>query len=581
MKLILSSLLAGGFLLLAPTAFAQAPTNDNLADRTIVGGLPFSEPGTTVGSTSEAGEPDHSPFAGNMASNSVWYSWTATLNGLVDIAESNSTFDTVLAVYTAGPANPIPADLVEVAESDRFFPGQGFEAVSIEVVKDETYYIVVDGWSSAAGVAQDSGPFTISITSPEPPPNDDFADAIALASEFPLAGTTGNNANASAEAGEPDHSFATFQNVATRSAWYSWVAPVTERIGFKVVGDFDSVIGVYTGDEINGAALSNLIEVGAQDVGAANVIEVAVVNVVQGTTYYIAVDGFLVADGGTYFLDLVALPPNDDFVNAVDLTGMALPLSVPGTTVEATTENFEPEHGNALRGNNSSNSVWYQWTAPGAGDTTVELLEVATFDPVLAVYTGTDLFDLVEVASTDAVGIENETLTFSATSGTTYFIAIDSGSNGIPVEGGAFTLNISGGLGGGDPFDAWVAGFPSLTGEDATRDANPAGDGIPNLMKLVLGLDPTIPLSIDPNRANFPRLTTVGNNPAIEYTVNEANLGKGGGKIQHGGEVSNDLKDWNNVGAINTGGNVWVVEIQSVGAEQRYGRIKASDPAAD
>src|SRR5690606_27715704 len=41
----------------------------------------------------------------------------------------------------------------------------------------------------------------------------------------------------------------------------------------------------------------------------------------------------------------------------------------------------------------------------------------------------------------------------------------------------------------GASFEDWIAGF-AITGDDAAEGADPAGDGVPNLLKYALGLDP-------------------------------------------------------------------------------------------
>lgn len=46
--------------------------------------------------------------------------------------------------------------------------------------------------------------------------------------------------------------------------------------------------------------------------------------------------------------------------------------------------------------------------------------------------------------------------------------------------------------GGGDPFDDWADSY-GLTGEDAAPEAMPAGDGIKNIVKYALGINPWIP----------------------------------------------------------------------------------------
>ncbi|HKX83770.1 MAG TPA: hypothetical protein VJL58_06110, partial [Pyrinomonadaceae bacterium] len=116
-------------------------------------------------------------------------------------------------------------------------------------------------------------------------------------------------------------------------------------------------------------------------------------------------------------------PANDNFAAAQVLSTAV--TSVNGTTAAATNEPGEPGHGD----NRGGSSVWYKYVAPGTG-----VLHVNTagtgLDTTLAVYTGTNLSDLVLHSENDNMA---ENLAFSNSSslktgvvnGTTYYIAVD------------------------------------------------------------------------------------------------------------------------------------------------------------
>ncbi len=59
--------------------FNAVAANDQFAQSLNLGGsLPVpGVDGSTIGATAEAGEPDHSSQAGNFASSTVWFTWTA------------------------------------------------------------------------------------------------------------------------------------------------------------------------------------------------------------------------------------------------------------------------------------------------------------------------------------------------------------------------------------------------------------------------------------------------------------------------------------------------------------------------
>jgi hypothetical protein len=123
---------------------------------------------------------------------------------------------------------------------------------------------------------------------------------------------------------------------------------------------------------------------------------------------------------------------NDAFINAQVITGVSGTVS--GTNATATTEPGEPDHG----GGTGGGSVWYRWTAPSAGTATFTTCG-SDFDTVLAAYTGNAVNSLTPLASNDdSCGLQSS-VSFSATAGVTYRIAVD----GYYNARGAVTLNWS------------------------------------------------------------------------------------------------------------------------------------------
>lgn len=111
-----------------------------------------------------------------------------------------------------------------------------------------------------------------------------------------------------------------------------------------------------------------------------------------------------------------------------------------GSTLGATREPGEPEHA----GNMGGHSLWSAWRAPANTTVTVDTIG-SSFDTLLAVYTGTALTNLTLIAANDdGAGINfNSRLTFAASEGVTYLIAVD-GYNGAS---GGLTLTLTPGLG--------------------------------------------------------------------------------------------------------------------------------------
>lgn len=147
---------------------------------------------------------------------------------------------------------------------------------------------------------------------------------------------------------------------------------------------------------------------------------------------------------------LAAPPGNNDFPG-FSLSGDDVSFS--GTNVDATSQPDEDNHANAARGETCEESdpscitsAWWTWTAPRAGTVNVNLCR-SGFDTTLAVYTGSNVGSLTEVASNDDLdpteeedepGVDSETrgplkcpanrtasgVEFAAVAGATYRIAV-------------------------------------------------------------------------------------------------------------------------------------------------------------
>jgi peptidyl-Asp metalloendopeptidase len=134
------------------------------------------------------------------------------------------------------------------------------------------------------------------------------------------------------------------------------------------------------------------------------------------------------------FRQSVVGPANDNFANAQVISGNS--GTVTGSNVGATKEPGEPNHA----GNAGGASVWYRWTPSTSGSATIDTIG-SNFDTLLAVYIGSAVNSLTLIASNDDIGGGNlqSRVTFSATAGTTYSIAVD----GYGGATGNITLNWS------------------------------------------------------------------------------------------------------------------------------------------
>jgi hypothetical protein len=84
-----------------------------------------------------------------MGGKSAWWIFTPDEDGVLDLSTTNSTFDTVLAVYTGSTLGT----LVSVGSNDDAFPysPDGFSHLAQPVKAGVTYHIAVDGFYGTGG----------------------------------------------------------------------------------------------------------------------------------------------------------------------------------------------------------------------------------------------------------------------------------------------------------------------------------------------------------------------------------------------------------------------------------------------
>jgi hypothetical protein len=187
--------------------------------------------------------------------------------------------------------------------------------------------------------------------------------------------------------------------------------------------------------------------------------------VVVALALVVAVPGLAVANPVQAF----AAPTNDNFAGSA-ISGAD--GSVVGNNTDATAQAGEP----LIAGSAPDRSVWYSWTAAENGPTTFNVRD-ATFDTTLGVFTGGAVNALASVASSDDFnGTTQSKVTFTATAGTTYRIAVD----GFGATQGSFTLQYSQNGPANDNF-ASPTTLTGATGKILTSSGRSTGEpGEPN-----------------------------------------------------------------------------------------------------
>ena len=215
-----------------------APANDNFASAVplVLNQGTAAMTTNNVCATKEAGEPDHAEDTGGS---SVWFKFTPTATKVIRINTTETTFDTLLAVYEGNGMNNL--QVVGHNNDGRTSPGfGGASTVDLMLTAGTTYYIAVDGVNNS-GVIEE-GSFKIALLESDIPDQDNFISAydLGVSNKGSIAGT---NFNATIEPGEPA---AMSANPNGKSVWYKWKANDSIAMSFEVTENFTSQIGIYS-----------------------------------------------------------------------------------------------------------------------------------------------------------------------------------------------------------------------------------------------------------------------------------------------------------------------------------------------
>ncbi len=541
------------------------PSNDDWANAAVLTGplpqendrTPTSTTKSNFNATVEHGEPEH--VSESAFSSSVWYAWTATTSGSVAAHTTGSSFDTVLAAYRGNAVG----SLTLIAANDDNSDGSQ-STVLFFAQLGVTYYFAVDGFDAEEGDVH----FKLEW-GPSAPPNDNLASAQQLPS-LNTTSTNGPSGGATKEFDETDH---VLGHAPTSSIWYYWISPadVSPSVEINTFGsNFDTVLAVYTGD-----SYANLSKVASNDDAGSGQSRVRF-NALPSTTYRIAVDG-KEGSQGAVFLNLLpgpTRPSNDDFANAQAIAQSSY-TSAAGTNLGATVEVSEQNHASGI---GPEASVWFRWTANADSKVQVSTAN-STFDTVLAVYEGASLATLTQLASNDNAGGLQSLVTFSASTGQSYYIAV-AGKAG--AEGTiALSINAVG------SYALWLENWPSLTGADRAHAADKDGDGYSNSIEILCGLNPTLnsrPGGADPNSANAPAITFQNQiNIITTFVIDPSYVGpshNGGGPISFAGIIltNGSLAGGAQVPASLVSGNTYRISLGTTAEQFHLMRLQVRDP---
>ncbi len=367
--------------------YALPPPNDDFANRL---SLTNGRAGGTIEAASR--EPDEPGYDTDVVLSSVWWTWTPATNGFYRMQLLADEFF-YLEVYTGNQLS-----LLSSVSTYLYSYGKDFR-IYAEAGVPHAIQIV--------GLGSDYGTYTLMVDYEPSPPNDHFANAIALLGENAIA--FGSNTFATLELGEPyDDLFLTAAN----SVWWKWTAPTSATFRIEATNDsFRGLVKVYVGNSVSNLTRIRGTGYGSESFGILFRAE-------AGTTYHVSVRGYIVNGNQplngpiTLNLSRAHSPVNDDFANRTTLSGTH--ISAAASNFDATREPIDP-----VAGVIGEQTVWWRWTAPVSGTVSVNALSSIHFAFRGGIYLGNDLSNLAEVASTNYLPLQ-----FTATAGVDYAIGV-------------------------------------------------------------------------------------------------------------------------------------------------------------
>lgn len=169
---------------------ADIPPNDYFTNRIVITNNSAVKFGTNIFATKETGEPNH---AGNPGGRSLWWTWTAPANGILQLNTVGSTFVALLAAYTGDSVT----NLTRLAANNGNNNGDGFARLSVEVTAQTQVQIALDGFNNGGGAGYGSVVLNLlfkpDTTRPTVVISSPAANSKALSPTITVTGTASDN----------------------------------------------------------------------------------------------------------------------------------------------------------------------------------------------------------------------------------------------------------------------------------------------------------------------------------------------------------------------------------------------------
>jgi hypothetical protein len=366
------------------------------------------------------------------AENDVWFAWTATSSGAVEVRTcSLVASDTVIAVWADCPATTL------IACNDDACSVQS--RVQFAVTAGTTYFLEFGEYNSGVTYV---GAFDISALG-APPANDDCSGATPIGGlgTFGLDTTGALGTVASGTCAQ-----------ANNDVWFAWTSTLTGPVVVDCCGlATDTVIAVWAD-----CPATTLIDCNDDFCGFQSQVQFAATN---GVTYYFEFGAYAPATSyvGSFNVGTPPPPPADDDCSTPTVLVGPGPYAFDSTLATTGAQGQTEALCNVFGTTAIEADEWFCWTAPSTNAFELSTVGLTFVDTKVAVYDGCGCPSAGALAcNDDSCGTLQSTLAFNAIGGQTYTIQIGS-FQGTPGGTGSFAIDLANGPVGGCTLDDGVS----------------------------------------------------------------------------------------------------------------------------